>query len=87
MSYLAGRLRQSFTAALEQIRMSVLTDRFTKAEAAEYLGVSERSLDLWRAKDTGPRSFKIAGKVCWLKNDCDEWLAAQIVSTTRGGIR
>ena len=67
--------------------MSVLTDRLTKAEAAEYLGVSERSLDLWRARNIGPRSFVIAGRACWLKTDCDEWLAAQIASTARGGLR
>src|ERR1700678_3757097 len=87
MSYLAGRLRQSFTAAPEQIHMSVLTDRFTKAEAPEYLGVSERSLDLWRGQGTGPRAFYIAGKACWLKSDCDEWLAAQLAETSRGRIR
>lgn len=67
--------------------MAVLADRFNKSTAATYLGVSERVLDLWRAKNTGPRSFKVAGRLYWLKNDLDEWVTAQIVETARGGIR
>jgi hypothetical protein len=66
-------------------------ERLTKHAAAEYLSrtipVSPRTLDAWRAADTGPRSHKVQGRVFWLKSDCDQWLIAQLVSTARGGVR
>ncbi len=66
---------------------AALAERFNKPTAATYLGVSERTLDLWRAQDRGPRSHKIGGRLYWLRTDCDEWLTAQLVETARGGVR
>jgi predicted DNA-binding transcriptional regulator AlpA len=67
--------------------MTALAERFNKPTAATYLGVSERTLDLWRSQDRGPRSHKIAGRLYWLKSDLDEWLTAQVLDTARGGVR
>ena len=46
--------------------MAAVAERFNKPTAATYLGVSERTLDLWCAQDRGPRSHKIAGRLCRL---------------------
>lgn len=66
-------------------------ERLTKAEAAEYLSqtipVRPRTLDAWRRLDKGPRSHKVGGRVRWFKSDLDQWLAAQLISTSRGGVR
>ena len=62
-------------------------ERFNKSAAAAYLRVSERTLDLWRAQDRGPRSHKIGGRLHWLRSDCDEWLTAQLLETARGGVQ
>lgn len=67
--------------------MTAVAERLNKATAATYLGVSERTLDLWRAQDRGPRSHKIGGRLYWLRTDCDEWLNAQLIETARGGVR
>ncbi|MGO9100296.1 hypothetical protein [Mycobacterium sp.] len=52
--------------------MTAVAERLNKSTAATYLGVSERTLDLWRAQDRGPRSHKIGGRLYWLTADCDE---------------
>jgi hypothetical protein len=62
-------------------------ERLTKRDAAAYLHLSPRTLDMWRAEDRGPRSHKVGGRVYWLKQDLDMWLAAQLIETARGGIR
>jgi predicted DNA-binding transcriptional regulator AlpA len=67
--------------------MTAVAERLNKPTAATYLGVSERTLDLWRAQDRGPRSHKIGGRLYWLRTDCDEWLTAQLIETARGGVR
>lgn len=67
--------------------MTAVAERLNKSTAATYLRVSERSLDLWRAQDRGPRSHKIGGRLYWLKSDLDEWLNAQLIETARGGVR
>jgi predicted DNA-binding transcriptional regulator AlpA len=67
--------------------MTTVAERLNKSSAAGYLGVSERTLDLWRAQDRGPRSHKIGGRLYWLRTDCDEWLNTQLIETARGGVR
>ncbi len=66
-------------------------EHFDKRAAAEYLSrivpVSPRTLDAWRAANRGPRSHKIGGRVFWLRSDLDQWLAAELVTTARGGVR
>ena len=66
-------------------------ERYDKRAAAEYLSrtvpVSPRTLDAWRAANKGPRSHKVAGRVFWLRSDLDHWLAAELATTARGGVR
>jgi predicted DNA-binding transcriptional regulator AlpA len=65
-------------------------ERLNKSDAAAYLSqsvqVGPRTLDKWRAANVGPRSHKIGGRVFWLRSDLDQWLTAQLITTSRGGI-
>lgn len=44
----------------------------------EYLGISPHTIRIWRMEGTGPRAFKINGRlVRWRKTDVDAWLESQ----------
>lgn len=61
-------------------------ERMNITEAADYLGLSARTLYGWRLANTGPRSFRVGKwRVVYLRADLDAYLADQIVSTGRGG--
>lgn len=62
-------------------------DRLTRQDAAAYLKVSPRTLDQWRRQNRGPRSYKIVGRVYYLRLDIDAWVQDQLTRSTRGGIR
>jgi predicted DNA-binding transcriptional regulator AlpA len=66
-------------------------ERLNKHAAAEHLSktvhVSPRTLDAWRREDRGPRSHKVEGRVFWFKSDLDQWLAASLLNSSRGGMR
>jgi hypothetical protein len=62
-------------------------DRLTRQEAAAYLKVSPRTLDMWKREDRGPRSYKIVGRVYYLKLDIDAWTQDQLTRSACGGIR
>ena len=51
-------------------------------EAAEYVGLSESSLDKFRCLGTGPAYSKVGRAVIYATADLDAWLAAQRRSTT-----
>ncbi|MGB8364924.1 MAG: helix-turn-helix domain-containing protein [Rhizomicrobium sp.] len=44
--------------------------------AAEYLGVSPKTLENWRVAGTGPVYLKINRRVAYLKEDLDAFLAS-----------
>jgi len=65
---------------------------FNKHAAAAYLTenyipVRPRTLDAWRRAGRGAPSHKIAGRVVWSRAELDRWVAAQLASTSRGGVR
>ncbi|BCP11891.1 hypothetical protein MINTM020_39890 [Mycobacterium paraintracellulare] len=66
-------------------------DRLNKHAAAAYLSrtvpVSPRTLDAWRTADKGPRSHKVAGRVFWYTSELDRWLASELLTSSRGGVR
>ena len=66
-------------------------ERLYKRAAAAYLShtvpVSPRTLDAWRAADKGPRSHKVAGRVFWYRSELDRWLASELLTSSRGGVR
>lgn len=47
----------------------------TLGEVAEQLRRPEATLRYWRYLGTGPRSFKMRGRVFYRQSDVDSWLA------------
>lgn len=48
-------------------------------EAAEYLGVSARSLPAWRTRGCGPKFHKVQRAVVYFQSDLDAFLDAGAV--------
>ena len=43
-------------------------------DAADYIGFSSGTLEIWRQKAKGPKFHKVSGKVFYKKNDLDKWI-------------
>lgn len=63
-----------------------MTDILSTANVAGLLGISEGTLRYWRYMDEGPKSFRLGRHVKYRRSDVDEWLAAQELVTSRGGV-
>lgn len=60
--------------------------RLVKIEdAAEITGVPIPTLRWYRAKNQGPKSYRVAGRVVYDLADLDKWLDEQKAQTLRGG--
>lgn len=57
-------------------------DRF---QVAEYIGVGPETMRIWRRNNTGPKSYMLAGRIVYRRAEVDQWIAAQLASTVRGG--
>jgi excisionase family DNA binding protein len=49
----------------------------TSKEAAERLSVSVASLRRWRREGSGPRSYRIGGRVMYRPDELDSWVEAR----------
>jgi predicted DNA-binding transcriptional regulator AlpA len=65
--------------------MSV-TEFLNVHEAAAELRVSVNTLRLWRSNDRGPESFAIGGRVYYEPTAIEQWIDAQMATTSRGGV-
>ncbi len=55
--------------------------RFTRIEAAAYLGVLPKTLSNWASTGRYQLKFhKIGGKVIYLKSDLDKWLESRVTT-------
>lgn len=52
--------------------------RYTLAEAAEYLGISTRTLYQFRARGVHIPYIRVGYKIFYLKDDLDEWLEKNV---------
>ena len=65
------------------ILKSRIEDRFTRSEAASYLGVTKQTLAVWACVGRYALPFiKVGRKVFYRRTDCDAWLAKR---TIQGG--
>jgi predicted DNA-binding transcriptional regulator AlpA len=62
-----------------------MAERLTLKQASEHLNIPVNSLRWYRAEHTGPRSYKLGGKVFYDRADLDAWTAAQKAATGRAG--
>ena len=51
-------------------------------DAAARLGLSASTLNKWRTQGRGPLFVKVGRAVCYRPQDLDEWLQAQVRSST-----
>jgi hypothetical protein len=49
----------------------------TKSEAAERIRRPKATLDFWRHKGIGPKSFLLAGRIVYRESDLEAWLDEQ----------
>ncbi len=51
-------------------------DRMNVKHAAAFLGVAERTLQLWRTRGTGPAYYRITDTILYLKEDLEAFMAS-----------
>lgn len=73
----AGLLRHHQHAKMGVCRVTVRVRLFVK-EAAEYVGVSEATLERWRALRIGPPFGHVGRRVFYFASDIDDWLEQQV---------
>lgn len=54
----------------------------TEAAAAEFLGLSPRTLQVWRLSGRGPRFLKLGSCVRYRTSDLEIWLASCVRRST-----
>lgn len=65
--------------------MPAMSERLTLKEAAKYLRVAENTLRWWRTCGTGPRSYRLSGRVYFDLPDLQAWENAT-TTDVRGGV-
>lgn len=56
--------------------------KFSRPEAARYLGISVRTLEGWAVRGGGPRMLKLGSRVVYRRRDLDAWLATRERAST-----
>jgi predicted DNA-binding transcriptional regulator AlpA len=60
---------------------------FTPRQAAQYIGVSDAALRLWRSVGKGPRFFRAGEKlVRYRRADLDSWIEARLSEPTPAAV-
>ncbi len=54
----------------------------SETQAAEYLGLSDKTLQRYRGNGKGPPYIKCGGRVLYDVLDCDLWMCGQKVQST-----
>ena len=54
----------------------------TQIEAADFLRISERSLERWRVEGTGPRFRRFGRRVVYAKSDVETWADGRCFQST-----
>jgi len=59
------------------VTKSELADRLCPKQAADYIGLSVRTLARYRAEGVGPRWLRIGRSVQYVRTSVDDWLLSQ----------
>lgn len=61
---------------VERVRVRILPDgRMTRRDAAQYLGLAEKTLAMWSSAGKGPPSMKVGGRVFYYQHELDKFVA------------
>ena len=60
-------------------------NRLTTLEAAEYLGLSQSTLNNWRLTGGGPVFYRAGNRIFYSRPLLDEWMDARVMTTTAQG--
>lgn len=61
---------------------SVENALITEAAAADYLGISIRTIQAWRVRGGGPSYVKMGKSVRYRPSDIQSWIEAHLASST-----
>ena len=53
-----------------------------QSEAADFLRISERTLERWRVEGTGPRFRRFGRRVVYAKSDLESWADGRCFTST-----
>ena len=62
--------------------MTKRNDLMTTTEAAEYVGLSPRTLERYRVTGEGPKFLKVGRRVLYRRSDLDGWLENKVRHST-----
>jgi hypothetical protein len=69
------------TLEIERVKVRVLPDgRMDSPNTAKYIGVTEKTLAMWRYQGKGPHYIR-RGRIFYRKSDLDDWLSEGQVKT------
>ncbi len=63
-----------------------MSERFSRMQAAQYLGVSKHTLEVWVCRRTGPAFYKVGRHVFYKKVDLDDFLENKCRMTFKSGV-
>lgn len=75
-------MQYSISAAGQNGAAADPDQKFSRPEAARYLGISARTLEGWAVRGGGPRMLKLGSRVLYRRRDLDAWLAAHERAST-----
>ena len=58
------------------------TTYLTQAESADFLRLSERTLERWRVEGNGPRFRRFGRRVVYAKSDLENWADGRCYQST-----
>ena len=64
-------------------RVNAMHDLMTLAEASDRLRTPAATLRYWRHVGTGPKSFRLGGRVVYKAEDVEAWVEAQYAANDR----
>jgi hypothetical protein len=68
----------SGAGSVEQIRVRILPDgRMTQADAARYIGLTQKTLANLASQGKGPRRIKVQGRIFYYRADLDRFIRGE----------